>query len=88
MTNEKPNNVVGMLQIVTMLIGIATLLFAFGSKTEQLNDTRTDLDKLALAVNDLARAQASAAVADAMHSRTLEDIQRRLDNLEKRDHTK
>lgn len=77
------SNVVGILQIVTMLIGIATLLFAFGGKTEQLDRVRTDLDKLAVVVNDLARAQASAAVADAMHSKTLEDIQRRLENLER-----
>lgn len=76
-------NVVGILQIVTMLVGIATLLFAFGGKTEQLDRVRTDLDKLAVVVNDLARAQASAAVADAMHSKTLEDIQRRLENLER-----
>jgi len=77
------SNVVGILQIVTMLVGIATLLFAFGGKTEQLDRVRTDLDKLAVVVNDLARAQASAAVADAMHSKTLEDIQRRLENLER-----
>ena len=79
----KPVNVVGILQIVTMLVGIATLLFAFGGKTEQLNRAQTDIDKLAVVVNDLARAQASAAVADAMHSKTLEDIQRRLENLER-----
>lgn len=83
MSEARPVNVVGILQIVTMLVGIATLLFAFGSKTEQLNQTRTDLDKLAVVVNDLAKAQASAAVADAMHSKTLEDIQRRLENLER-----
>jgi hypothetical protein len=77
------SNVVGILQIVTMLVGIATLLFAFGGKTEQLDRVRTDLDKLGVVVNDLARAQASAAVADAMHSKTLEDIQRRLENLER-----
>lgn len=76
-------DIVGILQIVTMLVGIATLLFAFGSKTEQLNQTRTDIDKLAVAVNDLAKAQASAAVNDAMHNRTLEEIQRRLENLER-----
>lgn len=83
MAEPKSINVVGILQIITMLVGIATLLFAFGSKTEQLNQTRTDLDKLAVVVNDLAKAQASAAVADAMHSKTLEDIQRRLENLER-----
>lgn len=79
----KPVNVVGILQIVTMLVGIATILFAFGGKTEQLNRAQTDIDKLALVVNDLARAQASAAVADATHSKTLEDIQRRLESLER-----
>lgn len=83
MTDQKQTNVVGILQIVTMLVGIATLLFALGGKTEQLNQTRTDIDKLAVAVNDLAKAQASAAVNDAMHNRTLEEIQRRLENLER-----
>lgn len=83
MPNQEKGNVIGILQIVTMLVGIATLLFAFGGKTEQLNQTRTDIDKLAVAVNDLAKAQASAAVADAMHNKTLEEIQRRLENLER-----
>ncbi len=83
MSQDKPINVVGILQIVTMLVGIATLLFAFGGKTEQMNQTRTDLDKLAVVVNDLAKAQASTAVADALHTKTLEDIQRRLENLER-----
>lgn len=83
MQESKSINLVGIFQIVTMLIGIATLLFAFGGKTEQLNGVRTDLDKLGVVVNDLAKAQASAAVADAVHSRTLEDIQRRLSALER-----
>lgn len=83
MTDQKQNNILGILQILTMLIGIAAVLFAFGSKTEQLNRAQTDIDKLAVVVNDLARAQASAAVADAMHSKTLEDIQRRLESLER-----
>jgi hypothetical protein len=83
MTDQKQNNILGILQILTMLIGIAAVLFTFGGKTEQLDRARTDLDKLATVVNDLARAQASAAVADATHSKTLEDIQRRLENLER-----
>ena len=83
MPEPKTTNVLQILQIVTMLVGIATLLFAFGSKTEQLNQNRTDIDKLAVAVNDLAKAQASAAVVDALHNKTLEDIQRRLENLER-----
>lgn len=82
--SNRSTNVVGVLQILTMLIGIATLLFAFGSKTQQLDEAKTDIDKLGAVVNDLARAQASAAVADAMHSKTLEDIQRRLDNIERK----
>jgi Ribonuclease G/E len=83
MTDQKQNNILGILQILTMLIGIAAVLFTFGGKTEQLNQTRTDIDKLAAAVNDLAKAQASAAVTDALHNKTLEEIQRRLENLER-----
>ena len=83
--NERPNvNVVGLLQILTMLVGISTILWVGGAKTEQLSRSQNDIKDLAAVVNDLAKAQASAAVADAMHTKTLEDIHRRLTMLENR----
>jgi hypothetical protein len=81
---EKPSNLLGVMQLATMIIGIGAVLVNLGSKGEQLVQAKTDISELAEVVNDLARAQASAAVADATHSKTLEDIQRRLENLERK----
>jgi hypothetical protein len=75
---------IGIGQIATMIVGFGAILIAVGAKSEQINVARTDIDKLAATVNDLARAQASAAVTDATHAKTLEDIQRRLQSLESR----
>ena len=75
---------IGIGQIATMIVGFGAMLFSMGAKSEQITVARTDIDKLAATVNDLARAQASAAVTDATHTRTLEDIQRRLQSLESR----
>lgn len=74
---------IGVGQLVTMLIGIATILMVFGVKSEQLNAARSDIDRLADVVSDLARTQASASVADAKHQQTFEEILRRLDALER-----
>lgn len=83
--NERPNlNVVGIFQIITMVIGIGTVLWVGGAKTEQLSRAQSDITELAQVVNDLAKAQTSAAVTDATHTKTLEDIQRRLLLLETR----
>lgn len=83
--NERPNlNVVGIFQIITMFIGIGTVLWVGGAKTEQLSRAQSDITELAQVVNDLAKAQTSAAVTDATHTKTLEDIQRRLLLLETR----
>ena len=83
--NERPNlNVVGIFQIITMVIGIGTVLWVGGAKTEQLSRAQGDITELAQVVNDLAKAQTSAAVTDATHTKTLEDIQRRLLLLETR----
>ena len=66
------------------IVGFSAIVYTVGIKSAMLEVARTDIDKLAATVNDLARAQASAAVNDASHSRTLEDIQRRLESLERR----
>lgn len=78
------STVVGVGQIATMVVGFAGLIYAMGVKSASIDEARTDIDKLGAVVNDLARAQASAAVADATHTKTLEEIQRRLGNLENR----
>lgn len=81
--DPKPStNTVGILQIATMLIGIASIIWMGGEKTAQLSRAQSDITELASVVNDLAKAQASAAITDATHTRSLEEIQRRLVRLE------
>ena len=77
------SNVVQVLQLLALVIGVAGMFAFVGKRDQQLTQVSTDLDKLVVAVNDLAKAQASSAINDAMHEKMLEDIQRRLNNLER-----
>jgi hypothetical protein len=78
------SQVVGVLQLIALIIGVAGMFTFIGKRDQQLTEVTTDLDKLASAVNDLAKAQASAAVNDAMHNKELVDIQRRLNEVERK----
>ena len=77
------SNVIQVLQLVALMLGVLGLFTFVGKRDQQLTQVSTDLDKLVGAVNDLAKAQASTAISDAMQERALEDIQRRLNNLER-----
>lgn len=87
MTAERKSSLASAVQIgqlATSIVGFSALVFAMGLKSQSLEEARTDIDKLGIVVNDLAKAQASAAVTDASHAKTLEEIQRRLDTVERR----
>ena len=77
------SQVVQVLQLVALIVGVAGMFALIGKRDQQLTQVSTDLDKLAVAVNDLAKAQASSAISSAMQEKSLEDIQRRLNNLER-----
>lgn len=77
------SNVIQALQLVALIIGFGGMFTFIGKRDQQLTQVSTDLDKLVTAVNDLAKAQASTAISDAMQGRALEDIQRRINNLER-----
>jgi hypothetical protein len=78
------SQVVQVLQLLALVIGVAGMFTFIGKRDQQLTQVSTDLDKLAGAVNDLAKTQANTALNDAMHSSQLEDIKRRLNDLERK----
>lgn len=77
------SNVVGVLQLIALVIGVAGLFTLVGKRDQQLTQVGADLDKLAEVVNDLAKSHASVAVNDAMQAAALQDIQRRLNEIER-----
>lgn len=77
------SQVVQVLQLLALVIGVAGMFTFIGKRDQQLTQVSTDLDKLAGAVNDLAKTQANTALNDAMQSSQLEDIKRRLNDLER-----
>lgn len=77
------SQVIQVLQLIALIIGVGGMFTFIGKRDQQLTQVSTDLDKLVAAVNDLAKAQASTAITDAMHEKSLEDIQRRLNNIER-----
>lgn len=77
--------VIQVLQLFAIVVGVAGMFVFIGKRDQQLTQVSVDLDKLIGAVNDLARAQASMAMSDAAQTRSLEDIQRRLNELERND---
>lgn len=76
--------VASLFQITVSVVGFASLTYAFGAKGEQLATAQANIDTLAETINDLAKTQASSAIADARQSQALEEIQRRLSSIESR----
>lgn len=79
-----PTTILGWLQLASMVVGFGGVIYALGEKGAQLEAATRDMDKLATTVHDLAKAANSGSVADATHFRALEEIQRRLDAIERR----
>lgn len=76
--------VLSALQLTVLVIGVAGMFVMIGRRDQQLTDASTDIEKLAVVINDLAKAQASAAVMDSMHAKELQSIQQRLIEIERK----
>jgi len=78
--------VLSALQLGVLVVGVAGMFMMIGRRDQQLTEATTDIEKLAGVVNDLAKAQASSAVLDAVHAKELQQIQQRLIEIERKIH--
>ena len=74
--------VISFLQLVTLLIGIAIVFAAVGKKDQVITHTSENLSEIRGIVQDLVKAQVQGATKDNEHDRVLDDLRRRIYNLE------
>lgn len=70
-------------QLLTILGGIVYFGVEAGRRDEALRHTGQRVEELGDIVTDLTKAQVAGAIKDANHDKALEDLQRRLSNLER-----
>ena len=75
--------VTSVLQLIVICLGVGGVFFAIGTKDESLRNATEDISELKSISSDLVRSQVLSQTQDALHSQMLEDILRRLDNLER-----
>ena len=76
--------VLSVLHLTVLVIGVGGMFVMIGRRDQKLTDASTDIEKLASVINDLAKAQASAAVMDSVHAKELQSIQQRLVEIERK----
>lgn len=78
------NSIVNSLQLVVLVVGLASISAKFGAKDNQLSMNTTDIIALQSISTDLVKAQVLSQAKDGEQSRLIIDILRRLSLLERR----
>jgi len=81
-STQKVSAVTGVLQLVVLVVGVGGLFFTVGQREETLNVTQQEVSDLKAISADLVKAQVLSSAKDGEHDRALEDILRRLAQLE------
>ena len=71
-------------QILAMIVGFGSVIYAMGERGGQLDRATHDMEKLGQTVREVASVQAAAAVADASNKASIEELRRRMDAVERR----
>lgn len=70
------------LQLVVLLVGVATIFTNIGKRDQQISDTVVSLGELQSIVHDLVKSQVAGATKDGEHDRVLQDLNQRVYRLE------
>lgn len=70
------------LQLIVLLIGVATVFTSIGKRDQQITDTVSNLDELQSIVQELVKAQVSSVTKDGEHDRVLGELRQRIYRLE------
>lgn len=73
------------LQLVVLLVGVATIFTNIGKRDQQISDTVENLGELQSIVHDLVKSQVAGATKDGEHDRVLQDLNQRVYRLEIQD---
>lgn len=75
---------IDVLQLATLVIGIASLAAMLGSRDATLTRATSDIENLSLITKDLASVSVANQTTAAIHAQLLEEIKRRIERLEQR----
>jgi hypothetical protein len=70
------------LQLIVLLVGVATIFTTIGKRDQQISDTAESLGELQSIVHELVKSQVAGATKDAEHDRILENLNQRIYRLE------
>ena len=70
------------LQLVMLIVGVATVFMAIGRKDQQIEMTESNLNQLQTIVQDLVKAQVEGVTKDSEHDRVLSELKQRIYRLE------
>lgn len=75
-------SLIGCLQLVTLLIGVASVFSALGQRDQVITHTSENLSEMSGIVQELVKSQVQGATKDNEHDRVLDDLRIRIYNLE------
>ena len=76
--------IISSVQLLVLVIGVASVFMAIGQKDGQLKNNSQDLVELQDIVHELVKSQVAGATKDSEHDRVLVDLQGRVNRLETR----
>lgn len=78
----KLQTVIGAVQLLVLVLGVAAVFMTIGEKGQILNSNREGLQELQSIVQELVKSQVAGAGKDSEHDRILDDLRSRINRLE------
>lgn len=81
-TEFRVQTIINGLQLIVLLIGVATVFTSIGKRDQQISDTVSNLTELQDIVQELVKAQVAGVTKDGEHDRVLLELRQRIYRLE------